>query len=111
MDYLRRFLLWFVSGLGLAGGVACIMWLHTAQLERQRHAKFEQHLPASTVVISAVEPITIAENVTVSAMLTNNAGTSVGVEVELVLLQGSKIVYACERRSLDTPAPGESARI
>ena len=111
MEYLRRFAVWFVSGLGLGVGVAVIAWSSTKILEHERETNADKYLPSTSVFISQVEPIGITEQVAAAAILENRASTNIGVEVELALLKDAKVIYTCERHAPSTPGPGKSLRI
>jgi hypothetical protein len=111
MDYLRRFILWFLSGLGASLGVTLVVMGYTELSDLKRKAEFAATLPSSSVTLTEVEPIALPKELTVSAILTNNAAVSVGVRVRLVILQANKVVFECDDSHPETPAPGISSRI
>lgn len=111
MDYLRRFILWFLSGLGAALGVALVIWGYNEASAIKRASDIGPTLPSTSVTVTAIEPIALPKELTVAANLTNNAQVDVGVHLQLVVLQGSKVVFECERSHPNTPAPGKTIRI
>ena len=111
MEYFRRFILWFISGLGLGVGVAVVVWSSTKLQEREKSSHAENSLASTSVAISSVEPIEVTEHIAAAAVLENRAATNVGVEIELALLKDAKVIYTCERHAPSTPGPGKSQRI
>ena len=111
MEHLRRFLVWFINGLGLGAGVAVIAWASTKFHEQERTVDALKSLPSSSVAISQVEPIAITEQVAAAAVLENKSTSNLGVEVQLALVKDSKVLYTCERHAPSVPGPGKSQRI
>ena len=111
MDYLRRFVLWLISGFGAALGVALVVWGYTEIWELKRKAEVEASLPVNSVAVTAVEPIAIPKELTVAAVLTNNAEVSVGVSLRLVVVHAGKVIFECGDTHAGAPAPGKSARV
>jgi len=111
MDYFRRFILWFLSGLGAALGVAFVIWGYNEASAIKRASETGSALPSTSVTVAAVEPVALPKELTVAANLTNNAQVDVGVWLQLVVMQGSKVVFECDRSHPDTPAPGKTNRV
>ena len=111
MDYLRRFMLWFLSGLGAALGVSLVIWGYNEASSMKRESERDSALPSTSVTVAAIEPIALPKELTVAANLTNNAKVDVGVWLQLVVLQGSRVVFECNRSHPDTPAPGKTNRV
>jgi hypothetical protein len=111
MEYFRRFSLWFVSAFGAALGVAVVTYGYLRYFERERQGARDAWLPSTSVEIKDVENLPVAKEVTVAALMTNNASQDVFVDIELTLSQGTRVLYTCTRSASRTPGPGKSLRI
>ncbi len=108
MDYLKRFALWFVSGLGLAAGVMLVV----TAFEYVRPWKPElktSNVPLEQVTVSdtAISPVT--KFLTVVGTITNNSGRALAtVRARVELIQGEKLLFECSESIRSLPGPGKS---
>lgn len=112
MDLLRKFIAWFVSGIGLAAGISVVVWA-TSLLEAQPR-KVTAVLPELAVteaVLSEVEPIAITDHLAYSALLTSKSQSNVSVQVEASVTESGKTLYNCSAQAFALKQAGTPERI
>ncbi|MEX8506414.1 hypothetical protein [Leptothrix ochracea] len=111
MEHLRRALHWFVNGVAMALGVALVVWAINELTGDRVEADFAKPLPNSSIEISDVEPISVLETVAVSAQVKNLNNRNAGVELELSVVEGKKVIYSCSQSAGVNLGPGVRQRV
>lgn len=105
MEYLKRFVLWFLTGAGFALGAVLILRANIA-IEEARGGRPDVVLDAAPEhVVTDVQVVPITKQVTVSGMLTNNSTEKAAVELSLELVRDGKLVYRCKTYRRYSPEP------
>lgn len=114
MEYLKRFLLWFLSGLGFALGVVLIVFGADKFDDLNRSSAASEPAvvlnSADNYVISDVAAVPVTEHVTVAGFIANKAETASEVVLNLHLMQGGKLLYDCEASHSLRPVGGQTTR-
>ena len=100
MEYFKRFLIWVVSGIGLACGVAIVSWVSDRFDKPEKDLSLPllpKKLPVSTVQVSSVELIPISEYLSASAFIFSSEKSTLNVELELNLYKDGKVIFSCKR--------------
>jgi len=129
----RRFIEWFVSGLGLGTGLAVgaviYMWAifllmpgpgdHMRKVQEEMKVQQARQSPVQNLptdlTLTNVTPLAILKNAAVVATIKNDSEekTYLHVEAELTLLDDTGVLYRCPARMrIGKPlAPGESQEV
>ena len=112
VDLLRKFIAWFISGVGLASGIAVVIWAASLLESKPREVSTAlPELPASEVVLSEVEPITITDHIAYSALLTSKSQSNVSVQLEASVTETGKNPYNCSAQAFSLKLAGTPERI
>jgi hypothetical protein len=112
MEYLKRFFLWFVSGLGLAAGVACVAWISNKVAETQVRQTVEVDIlkPAPDFALSDVAPVQLTRGAAVAGTVTNNSSGKAEVQLNLRFEKDGKTLYECDQWKRLSPNPHMAMR-
>ncbi|MGE4049431.1 MAG: hypothetical protein AB7F38_00060 [Piscinibacter sp.] len=109
---MRKFIVWFVSGAGLASGVAVVVWAASVlDSKPQELSTALPELPAAEAVLSEVEPIAITDHLAYSALLTSKSQSNVSVQVEASVTEAGKNLYNCSAQAFALKLAGTPERI
>ena len=112
MEYLKRFVQWFVSGIALACGVALVALVST-RLEKHDTAKAEtfKTLPIDTVQVSSTAVIPFSDMLSVSASILSAEKSNLVVTLQLSIAQDGQVIYSCARKPFSYSHPGKPQRV
>lgn len=111
MDLFRKFPAWFVSGAGLASGVAVVAWAMSLAESRPTATVPLPELPVAEATLSEIESISVTDHVAFSALLTSKTQGSISVQVEASVVEGGRILYNCPAQAFSVKAPSTPERI
>ena len=111
MEYLKRFALWFVSGLGIAAGVALVV----AGLGDSRQMRPEiatSNVPLEQVSLANIQISPVTKFLTIVGTITNNTGRELEtVRVRVELIDGQKVLFQCSNFVGSLPGPGKTGHL
>ena len=111
MDYLKRFALWFVSGLGVTAGVMLVL----AGFEYARPWKSEvqtSNLPLEQIAVTDIAISPVTKFLTIVGTITNNSSRELkAVRARVELMQGEKLLFECYESIRSLPDPGKSGHL
>ena len=111
MEYFKRYVIWFISGIGLACGVALVSWVSDHFDKKDKSLSFmPKPLPVDSVQVSSVEVIPISEYLSASASILSSEKSKLDVRMQLDLHKDGKIIFSCTR-SFTYADPGKPQRV
>jgi hypothetical protein len=111
MEYLKRFVIWLISGIGLACGVALVSWVINHSHKKDKTLSFlPETLPVDSVHVSSVELVPISESLSASASIVSSEKSKLDVRMQLDLNKDGKVVFSCTR-SFTYEDPGKPQHV
>jgi hypothetical protein len=111
MEYLKRFALWFVSGVAFAIGATLVI-SGSDHLKRQSTPNIkESNVALEKIAISEVEISGLTKHLTVTGNVTNNSEKSLrDARILIQLVRGEKVLFECDDSLSNYPEPGKTLR-
>jgi hypothetical protein len=111
MDHLKRFVIWFISGAGLAAGVALVIWVVDRSASKaSASTEVINIVPTTDFVVSSVAPIPITRDLVVSGQVQNKSNDQPDVSLTLQIRKNATLLYECRDTVESSPTPGKSLR-
>ena len=113
MEYFKRFVIWLISGIGLACGVTLVSWV-TDHFEKKKELPMpwlSKSLPVESVQVSSVEVIPFSERYAASASILSYAQLPLEVTLQLDIHDAGRIIFSCGHNFIRYTHPGKPQRV
>jgi hypothetical protein len=112
MEYFKRFVIWLVSGIGLACGITLVAWV-TDHFEKKDPpiSIFPKTLPVDSVQVSSIEVIPMSDRFTASASMLSLGKSPIEATLQLDIHDAGRVIYSCGHNLVRYTHPGKPQRV